>query len=203
MLFKREFHERIASGEVTVTFRAWSKAMAVVGHRYSVPPIGAIVVESVTRTKLAAVNHADARASGFAEVVELVSYLSKTSGRKLSGATPVFRVAFHHEPPRPADSTERTEVDRGKVERALSGYDRRSPHGPWTQKTLALIARSPGVSSAILARTLKRERLELKADIRKLKKLGLLDSLETGYRITPLGKSIADRANDHTAARGD
>jgi ribosomal protein S19E (S16A) len=41
-----------------------------------------------------------------------------------------------------------------------------------------------------LAARVGREVLPFKADIRKLKELGLVESLEVGYRIAPRGRSV-------------
>jgi hypothetical protein len=38
-----------------------------------------------------------------------------------------------------------------------------------------------------------RERLPFKADVRRLKELGLTESLEIGYRLSPRGRRVLDR----------
>ncbi len=55
---------------------------------------------------------------------------------------------------------------------------------------LALIARKPGTRAADLAPAMQSELLKFKADVRKLKKLGLTISLETGYRLSPRGEQV-------------
>ena len=54
---------------------------------------------------------------------------------------------------------------------------------------LALIAERPAVRAGDLAESLGRERLSFKADVRKLKNLGLTLSLEIGYRLSPRGEA--------------
>ena len=61
---------------------------------------------------------------------------------------------------------------------------------PWTRATLRLIGEQPGVVSTSLAAQLGRERFPFKADVRKLKALGLTQSLEVGYRLTALGIEV-------------
>jgi hypothetical protein len=46
------------------------------------------------------------------------------------------------------------------------------------------------VVAATLAAALGRERDRFKIDVRKLKALGLTESLEVGYRISPLGRAV-------------
>jgi ribosomal protein S19E (S16A) len=40
---------------------------------------------------------------------------------------------------------------------------------------------------------LGRERLPFKVDVRKLKQLGLTESLPIGYRLSPRGRAVLDR----------
>ena len=74
--------------------------------------------------------------------------------------------------------------------------DKASPHGPWTRATLQLIAARPATRAGDLADAVGRERLPFKADVRKLKNLGLTESLEVGYRLSPRGRAYL--APDHT-----
>jgi DNA-binding IclR family transcriptional regulator len=54
---------------------------------------------------------------------------------------------------------------------------------------LDLIAEHPGVRAPDLAATLGMETLPFKRDVRKLKELGLTESLEVGYRLSPRGRA--------------
>ena len=63
---------------------------------------------------------------------------------------------------------------------------------PWTRKTLALIERKPRIAASKLAASLGRETLDFKTDVRKLKKLGLTQSFEVGYEISPRGRAYLD-----------
>ena len=49
---------------------------------------------------------------------------------------------------------------------------------------------------------MKMERLAFKANVRKLKELGLTESLEVGYRISPLGKAFLQIQTGRTPAKG-
>ena len=72
---------------------------------------------------------------------------------------------------------------------------------PGRRATLAMIATRPGVRAADLAASVGRERLAFKADVRKLKALGLTLSLEVGYRLSPRGRAYlaAVAGRDHGA----
>jgi hypothetical protein len=60
---------------------------------------------------------------------------------------------------------------------------------PWTAATLALIEEHPRVVASRLAKMVGRETAPFKVDVRKLKKLGLTQSFEIGYEISPRGRA--------------
>jgi Mn-dependent DtxR family transcriptional regulator len=68
--------------------------------------------------------------------------------------------------------------------------DRLSMHGPWTAATIRLIGERPRTRAGDLADSLGRERLPFKADVRKLKYMGLTRSLEVGYELTEAGERV-------------
>ena len=101
----------------------------------------------------------------------------------------LYRIAFHHagEDPRVALREEASlapaEVD--ELVARLARLDRASSHGPWTRATLELIASHPERRAGDLAAMVGREIQPFKTDVRKLKALGLTESLEVGYRLSP------------------
>jgi hypothetical protein len=80
-----------------------------------------------------------------------------------------------------------------EVRARLARLDAASGRGPWTREVLQLIAERPEVRAADLAPLTGRERLPFKRDVRKLKELGLTESLEVGYRLSPRGRTVLDR----------
>ena len=73
------------------------------------------------------------------------------------------------------------------VKARLSRLDR---NGAWTRATLQLIERYPGIVSTTLARHADQERAAFKLNVRKLKELGLTESLDVGYRLSPRGQAV-------------
>jgi DNA-binding IclR family transcriptional regulator len=59
---------------------------------------------------------------------------------------------------------------------------------------LRLIGDRPGVRAAALAAAAGRDRASFKLDVRKLKELGLTESLEVGYRLSPRGRALLEMA---------
>jgi hypothetical protein len=65
----------------------------------------------------------------------------------------------------------------------------RAAEQPWTHSTLRQIQRLAGVVSTELAAEAGQERQAYKIRVRRLKALGLTESLERGYRLSPRGQA--------------
>ena len=200
MLFKRESHAGLASGAITLTFRSWSKPQVRVGGRYRCPPIGLLRVDAVDRVRVGEITHAEARRSGFADRRALLDALSRPS-KRIDGRSRVFRVALHYvgpdDGPRPELDDHLSDDDVAGLAARLDRMDRASRHGAWTRDTLALIGKRPRVPARELAPLLGRERLPFKADVRKLKRLGLTLSHDVGYELSPRGRALLQHLRQH------
>ena len=187
MLFAQRFVPGMADGTVTVTFRRWRRPQAVVGRRYRTPA-GMIAVDALDEVDPAAITDDDARRAGYPDAAALRADLRGPDD------APVLRVAFHvvDEPdPRAllAADDDLGADDVAAITARLARLDAAAPDGPWTAAVLALIAEQPAVRAGDLAARLGRERLAFKADVRKLKALGLTESLPVGYRLSPRGEA--------------
>ena len=192
MLFQARFWPLIADGSVTVTFRRWKRQQVVTGHRYRTGHriVGRMMIEvdAVREVDPAGITKADARRAGFPDAAAVVAEL------RGEPALPVYRIAFHvvDEPdPRSvlAETAALSPADRDEIDRRLGRLDRASPIGPWTRAVLDVIAAQPATRAADLAEGFKRETQPFKNDVRKLKNLGLTESLEVGYRLSPRGQA--------------
>jgi hypothetical protein len=196
VLFKETFKALIREGSVTMTFRAWRTAKVVVGNSYRLGPDDAIVVKAVDEVTVGSITAAQARRSGFAHVDELFLILRKSVKSRLTSRSKVFRVAFRHEQQVDPRAERRTDVSVSALEEVLARLermDRLSRRGPWTNDALQLIAEHPKVAASKLAPRMQRETRALKADIRKLKELGLTVSHEVGYSLSPRGRALLRR----------
>ncbi len=72
----------------------------------------------------------------------------------------------------------------------VSRLQRLDRGGPWTRSTLRLIDRYPGIVSTKLADHAGMDRPTFKLNVRKLKELGLTESLNIGYRLSPRGERV-------------
>ena len=189
LLFQKRFHAGLVSGAVGLTFRAWERPRVKPGGRYRVHPIGVVEVDALTRVAVEAITEAEARAAGFGDRAELLAYLAPVVPGGLGPSTEVFRVALHHggDGDRVPLALE-AKLAAGDVAEVAARLERLDRKGPWTRRVLRLIARRPRVAASRLARQLGRETLPFKVDVRKLKKLGLTQSFEVGYELSPRGK---------------
>jgi hypothetical protein len=196
MLFEQRLWTGLADGSVTVTFRRWRRPRARPGGRHRTPA-GVLAVDAVTEVDPAAITEADARRAGFASLAALLRQLDR------HGDGPVYRVDFHHAGADPREALRQaddlSEEELAGLRARLERLDRAARDGPWTVVTLELIGDRPGVRAADLAVAAGRERLPFKADVRKLKELGLTESLEVGYRLSPRGRALLARAGSSRA----
>ncbi|HEY3802686.1 MAG TPA: hypothetical protein VGL61_08750 [Kofleriaceae bacterium] len=201
LLFKKPFWAGLESGAITLTFRRWQKPHVKPGGRYRCHPIGVLEVDAIEEVAVATISDADARAAGFASRGELVAYLAELG--PLDDRTPVFRVALHHGGDGDRVGLALDDVlaaeDVAAITAKLAKLDKLSP---WTAATLAIIARRPRIAASKLAAQLGRETAPFKADVVKLKKLGLTQSFEVGYEISPRGRAYLRAAKSSRARRG-
>jgi hypothetical protein len=176
----------LADGRIELAFRRWEKPRVKAGGRQRTA-IGVVGFEAVEVVPRGAVTAAAARRAGFADRRELLGFLDRRAAGdiyriRLSLLGPDPRVALREELP---DATALAEI-----ERRLARLDRASAHGPWTLPVLRAIAANPERRAADLATELGRPRLPFKVDVRKLKDLGLTESLPIGYRLSPRGRAV-------------
>ena len=191
LLFKKDFHEGLVSGTITITFRRWVKPHVRVGGRYRCHPIGVLEVTEVALVQVKSITAADAKRAGFESRDALVAYLAELG--PLADDTKVHRVVLHHggdgDRVEIALVDELTAEDVATITKKLERMDAKEP---WTKKTLALIQKNPRIAASKLAAKLGRETLPFKADVRRLKKLGLTQSFEVGYEISPRGRAYLE-----------
>ncbi|GAA1967501.1 hypothetical protein GCM10009798_29820 [Nocardioides panacihumi] len=192
MLFPNADLDRIVSGEIDLAFRTWSRPMHVAGGRQRTR-VGVVEFVSVDRVDPATLVEEDAERAG-TDLARLLSFLGRKDGDvyrigvRFAGADE--RVALRAKRPG------RREVTGLLAE--LADMDRRSHRGPWTRQHLELIEARPGELAETIAASIGREKRPFKADVRRLKELGLTESLPVGYRLSPRGRAVlkAMRAGD-------
>ena len=181
--------EGIASGSIQLAFRRWERPMVKAGGR-QVTAIGLIGFESVEPVTPETVTDAEAASAGFESADQLLGFLD----RRTSGE--IYRVALRVVGPDPRVALREAVPDDAEIRRLcgrLERLDRASSHDAWTRQTLELIEQHPERRAADLAAMIGRERLPFKVDVRKLKQLGLTESLPIGYRLSTRGRAVIER----------
>ena len=192
LLFQKRFHAGLVSGEITLTFRRWARTHVRAGGRYRCHPIGVLEVTDVREVRVDEISEADALSTGFPTRAELLEYMAGANDAPLLASSKVFRVQLRH-----GGDGDRVELaledqlsaeDIATIAAKLAKLDAKRA---WTRKTLAIIAERPRVAASQLAAALGyKDKLEFKEEVRKLKKLGLTQSFEVGYEVSPRGRAF-------------
>ena len=188
MMIRPDTLAAIRAGDVDLAFRRWDRPRVVVGTRLRTR-VGLLEVTSVDQVPASRITADEARRAGAKSLVELRRMLEAKADR------PVWRVGLRHAGADPRDELRATIPDAAEVAQIrdrLDRLDRASSIGPWTRTTLAIIDRSPTVRAPELAAELGRDTPSFKRDVRKLKELGLTESLDIGYRLAPRGAVVVD-----------
>lgn len=190
MLFPKALWPGLADGSVTVAFRCWRRATVRAGGTLRTAA-GVLAIDRVDVIAIADITEADATRAGHASVREVLDTLRDGPGRDL------YRIEFHHAGVDPrrvlrAD-TALDDGDLAALRGRLERLDARSDDGPWTLQVLRLIAAHPAVRAGDLAQRSGQETLRFKRRVRRLKELGLTESLDVGYRLSPRGWVALDR----------
>lgn len=185
MLLRYDALEKIRSGRVTLVFRRWEHARVRAGTRLRTV-IGLVEIRSVDT--VADVTDADARSAGYDSADALRANIPGDA------AHPLFRMDVGYAGSDPRVVLRERTPSRAEIEElaaALDRMDRTSPRGAWTRTVLRLIADQPATRAGdIFASAGYPDLRTFKRDVRRLKELGLTESLEVGYRLSPRGTAF-------------
>ena len=184
MLIRPADLARIRDGEVDLAFRRWERPRLRVGTLMRTS-VGLVEITSVEQVD--DVSEDDARRAGDSRE-RLLALMQKKE------PAPIWRVGLRHAgaDPRVAlrEDADLDDAERARLVARLDRFDAASRSGPWTRQVLALIREHPARRAPDLAELMGRETLPFKRDVRKLKELGLTESLEIGYRLSPRGEAL-------------
>jgi hypothetical protein len=168
----------IAAGDIDLAFRRWKRPMHKPGGTQRTR-IGVIAFDAVDVVTLRQITADDARRAGFPSRRKLVDFLSRKDGD-------VYRIELHLAGPDPRVAL-RNRSRLSKADRA--GLDTALARLPWAHAYLQTIAEQPAVRAPDLAEQHGIETRSFKQRVRRLKELGLTESLEVGYRLSPRGRA--------------
>lgn len=185
MLLKQAILEGIRAGRVSVAYRRWRRPSVRAGGTL-LTSAGQLAIGAVEPVDPASIDDREAARAGHASRDELLRELNaRPEGTvfriELGALGPDPRIALRQQ-------TAADEIDtlRARLER----LDRHAPTGPWTQAVLRLLQAQPGVRAGDLCLVMGQQKKPFKINVRKLKALGLTESLDVGYRLSPRGEAL-------------
>ena len=189
VLIRQETLEQIVKGRVTLAFRRWGRPRVKPGGRLRTS-VGELRIEAVEPATLDTITTADAQQAGFESRAALLRALAR--GKKGD----LYRIRLRYEGPDPRlalrEQAALTPEDVNAIRERLDALDSRSHRPPWTRAILHAIEHSPGTLAEDMAAEFGRTKPAFKADVRKLKELGLTISLSPGYELSPRGRAFME-----------
>lgn len=188
MLIKTAILEQIKSGNISLIFRRWKKPGVKAGGT-QMTQAGVLAIDSVDIVTEDQITAEDARAAGFDSKEALIDYLSGRDediyriGVRWAGVDPRKELR---------QSSDLSDEEIDAIITKLHKLDTGSKRGAWTQQYLQLIHDQPNTHAAILAKQIGLDIPRFKPWVRKLKALGLTESLRPGYRLSPRGEKVLD-----------
>jgi hypothetical protein len=187
MLFRSEFLEGIRNGDITLAFRRWRRPSVQAGGTL-LTPVGQLSIQSVELVALETISSAEANRAGYHSKEALLEAL------RARAAGDVYRIELGPLRPDPRIALRMTDVGSATelqhLQAQLRRLDSRAPNGAWTCRTLQVLEDHPGICAGDICNLVGQDKEQFKLNVRKLKKLGLTESLQTGYRLAPRGEAL-------------
>jgi hypothetical protein len=185
MLFRRDILQGIAEGRVTLALRRWRRPPPAEGSSLR-SPVGVLCLDRVSVVEEGDITADDVRRTGMS-VDELRA--------SIAGEGTLLRIELRLAGNDPRIALRERVPEQAEFEAVLASLARidAATQPPWTIRYLQLIADRPGVVARVLARQAGVDVSPFKRRVRQLKELGLTESLEVGYRLSPRGRAVLDR----------
>jgi hypothetical protein len=177
VLFKASQLDGIADGSITLTFRRWDAPRVRAGGRQRTR-IGVIEIDAIERVD--DLTDAEARRAGWASRDAVLRQFARRTGD-------LYRIELHLAGPDPRAVLRERTPTADEVADLRRRLERLSP---WALEYLQAIAERPGVRAPDLAAGFGMETRAFKTRVRRLKELGLTESLPIGYRLSPRGEAV-------------
>jgi len=185
MLFTLSTLQGLEAGRVDRTFRRWRVVRPKPESRFTTR-IGLVEVNKIEQVAEEKLTQTDAKRSGFTDLPALLKWT------RAKGEGDLYRIKIKLAGPDPRIALRQQDLlepgELATLDTKLGRMDRAAER-PWTRQTLDQIGRNPGVVSTELAAEQGLPRPDFKIRVRRLKALGLTESLEVGYRLSPRGEA--------------
>lgn len=187
MLLKHTILQRILAGEVELAFRCWKRPTVKTGGTLRTA-IGELAIDEVSIVSEASLTQDDARRAGYPTLDDLKRDLSRRPQRDLYRVSLRYKGVDRRSQLRDDDNLSDREC--AELLERLERLDRHTAIASLSFNLLDLIARWPERRAQELAEEVSMEKLAFKRHVRKLKELGLTESMKTGYRLSARGQRL-------------
>ncbi len=178
MLFPKKLWAGLEDGTVTLAFRRWLKPAAKTGATQRFAG-GVLAFDEVKTVTLKSITAADAKKAGFAKKDELL--------KVLQGEGQIYRIVLRYAGPDGRIQLRQQALTPEEIETLRKRLSR------WEAvPILQAIRANPGRRAPDLAASFAKETLPFKLQVRRLKELGLTESLRVGYRLSPRGTELLE-----------
>lgn len=191
-MFRQEFLDGIRRGHITIAYRRWRRPSVKAGRKL-LTAVGLLHIRDVIPITIGSILEADARRAGYESRQALVEELNEQTDGKL------YRIEIGALEADPRIALRKSVPDSDGLDALAARLRRLDAHArgkPWTVKVLETIAAHPAVRAGDLCGMVGQEKMVFKLNVRKLKALGLTESLEIGYRLSPRGQILLRRLRD-------
>lgn len=188
MLFQKRFLNGIRNGTVKLAFRRWRRSTVREGGTL-LTSVGELHIGSVRPVTLDSISAADARHAGYESRDVLLAELN----RREEGD--VYRIELgplHPDPRIALRESHATGKELQELRGQLNRLDSSAKGASWTFRALEVLSSHSGVRAGDLCGLVDQEKMQFKRNVRKLKNLGLTESLGTGYRLSIRGTALLD-----------
>ncbi len=186
MLLDRRTLQGIAEGSITQVLRRWRRPSVRSGGTL-LTAIGQLAIDAVDAISETEIDSTTAKAAGFNSRDDALAALAGREGD-------LYRIRIRSIGPDPRKALREADgLTNADMQELVGRLDRLDARRSWTRATLQLIASHPRRRAPELATLLGRDVLPFKQDVRKLKALGLTESLDVGYRLSPRGEALLSR----------
>jgi hypothetical protein len=185
MILRQRFLEGIQNGIVTLAFRRWRRPSVKSGGTL-LTALGLLHIGDIESVALGDISKSDARHAGYDSLESLLAELNERE----EGT--VYRIELGPLEADPRVALRKRDATGSELQDLvvrLSRLDARAG-APWTRRVLELIQRHPARRAGDLCEMVGQDKLSFKMNVRKLKALGLTESLEIGYRLSPRGEAL-------------
>jgi hypothetical protein len=185
VIIRQRFLEGIQRGAVTLAFRRWRRPSVKSGGTL-LTALGLLHIGDIKVVAVEDISNADARRAGYDSRESLVTELNERE----EGS--VYRIELGPLEADPRVALRKKGATGSELQDLivrLSRLDARA-NAPWTRRVLELLQRHPARRAGDLCEMVGQDKPSFKINVRKLKALGLTESLEIGYRLSPRGEAL-------------